>query len=73
MALKDILPFAIIASATMAITWYVTCGISNLYLLFAAKIGISAALYCLLMWGSRVSIFKESLQFIGKKLPGKKK
>lgn len=73
MALKDILPFAIIASATMAITWYVTCGISNLYLLFAAKIGISAALYCLLMWGSRVAIFKESLQFIGKKLPGKKK
>ena len=44
MALKDILPFAIIASATMAITWYVTCGVSNLYLLFAAKIGISAAL-----------------------------
>ena len=72
MALKDILPFALIASATMAITWYVTSGISNLYLLLAAKIGVSAVLYCLLMWGSRVAIFKESLQFIGKKLPGKK-
>ena len=44
-ALKDILPFAFIATAVMAATYYVTIGFANLYLLMASKIIIVGTLY----------------------------
>ena len=36
-ALKDILPFAFIATAVMAATYYITIGFANLYLLMAKQ------------------------------------
>lgn len=66
-ALKDILPFAIIAGGTMLITAYITQGISNIYFAFVAKIILAAILYITIMWLSGSVTFKESLNYIYKK------
>lgn len=61
---KDILPYAFIALAVMTVTFYITRPITNIYLVFVAKIIIAATLYTLCMWLSNSVTFKESLQFI---------
>lgn len=66
-ALKDIFPFALIAIAVMAITHYATLGLSNLYLLMAAKIALAGMLYPLLLWLSDSATFKESLRYLVRK------
>lgn len=67
MALKDILPFAVIATGVMAVTYYITTGFTNIYLLFASKIIIAAVLYIVIMWLSRSVTFRESLHYIIKR------
>ena len=67
-ALKDILPFAFIATAVMAATYYVTIGFANLYLLMASKIIIAGTLYTAILWLSGSVTFKESLHYIIKKI-----
>ena len=66
-ALKDILPFAFIATAVMAATYYVTIGFANLYLLMASKIIIAGTLYTAILWLNGSVTFKESLHYIIKK------
>lgn len=73
MALKDVLPFAAIALATIAGAWYVTREISNIYLLFVAKIATCIVVYCLLMLVSRAVIFREIIRFLSGKLCRKNK
>lgn len=63
-ALKDVVPFAGIAAATMVVTYYITINIGNIYLLLAAKITIAGAIYSGVMWLSNAAIFRESIQFI---------
>lgn len=65
--LKDIFPFAFISAAVMIGTYYITLGITELYLLFAAKIIIAALLYVFIMWISRSATFKESIGYILKR------
>lgn len=67
MAMKDILPFAVIAAGVMAATYYITFHITNIYLLFASKILIAALLYISIMWLSRSVTFRESIHYILKK------
>lgn len=67
MALKDILPFAVIATGVMAATYYITIGFTNIYLLFASKIVIAAVLYITIMWLSRSVTFRECLHYIIKR------
>lgn len=66
-ALKDILPFALIATGVMVATYYITIGFTNLYLLFAGKIIIAGLLYIAILWLSGSVTFKESLHYIIKK------
>jgi hypothetical protein len=66
-ALKDILPFAFIAFITMGITYFITQGIHNLYILLCSKILIAATIYCLFMLLTKATVFKESIQYIFKK------
>lgn len=66
-ALKDISPYAIIAGATMLLTGYCTRGITDIYLLLAAKIAMAATLYISIMWVSGSVTFKESIQYFYKK------
>ena len=67
LALKDILPFALIATGVMVTTYYITIGFTNLYLLFAGKIIIAGLLYIAILWLSGSVTFKESLHYIIKK------
>lgn len=67
MALKDILPFAVIATGVMAATYYITIGFTNIYLLFASKIIIAVLLYIAIMWLSRSVTFRECLYYIIKR------
>ena len=67
MALKDILPFALIATGVMVATYYITIGFTNLYLLFAGKIIIAGLLYTAILWLSGSVTFKESLHYLIKK------
>lgn len=67
LALKDVLPFAVIAAGVMAVTFYATSGIQNLYLLMAAKIVMAAILYSAILWLSGSVTFRESLRYIIKR------
>lgn len=63
-ALKDIVPFAGIATATMAATYFITINIGNIYLMLAAKIVIAVAIYTSVMWLGKVTIFREIIKYI---------
>lgn len=63
-ALKDILPFAFFALATMGITYFITSGISNIYVAFIAKIIIAVILYAFTMWITNSVVFKECVQYL---------
>lgn len=67
LALKDVLPFAVIAAGVMAATFYATSGIQNLYLLMAAKVVMAAVLYSAILWLSGSVTFRESLRYIIKR------
>ena len=55
--LRDVLPFALIALATMAATYYITRGISDIYLLLAAKV-VTAGRY---IYGDDVGVPGQSV------------
>lgn len=66
-ALKDVVPYAGIALFTMAVTYFVTGHITDIYLLILSKVAIAATLYTGLMWISGSETFKESLSYLLKK------
>lgn len=66
-ALKDILPFALIAAAVMGATYFITLGIENIYVLFVAKIAIAAPTYFAILWALDAKILKESIHFFMKR------
>lgn len=66
-ALKDILPFASIATGVMVATYYITKEFTNLYLSVGSKIVIAALLYMVIVWLSGSVTFKESLNYLLKK------
>ena len=66
-ALKDTMPFTLIAAAVMLITWYVTQSITTLWVLLAVRIAVAAILYYIIVSLLNVAILKECLQFIRKK------
>ena len=67
LALKDILPYLVIASASMLITQYATSSIENIYLLIMAKILLAATLYTLSVWLLGSTTFQECLGYLRKK------
>ena len=67
-ALRDVLPFLLIATATMGVTGYAVPRFTdNLYLSFMAKIVLAAAIYVGIMAVCRVQTFRESLEYFRKK------
>lgn len=66
-ALKDVSPFALFALLSMAVTYFITLAINNIYLSFVIKIVLAAAIYTFLMWVTNSVVFKESLQFLRKR------
>ena len=67
MFLKDMLPFALVAFAVMAVTGYVTAGLTSLWLLLIARIILAALLYSLVMIVARVQIMQDCIDFVFQK------
>lgn len=67
-AFKDIAPFALSAAFAMAVTYWATNMISNLYVLIAIRFVLAAAIYYGIIKMAKVQILKECEQFIFKKL-----
>ena len=66
-AIKDILPFLLIASATMVITYFATSWIENLPILLIVRILLAAALYIGLLWLLGAKILKECIGYLLKR------
>ena len=66
-ALKDIMSFLIFTLAVLALTWWLTNGITNLWLLLISRILIAAVLYAGIMWVSGAKIMRESIRYILKR------
>lgn len=64
---KDILPFLLLAAGVMVATWFITSGITNIYLCVTAKIIIAAILYAGLTYISGAQIMRESIGYLRKK------
>ncbi|KAA6308259.1 Teichuronic acid biosynthesis protein TuaB, partial [termite gut metagenome] len=67
MALKDVFPFAGIATLAIVATYFITLKIENIYWLFAGKISITAILYISVLWICRAKILRESIGFLFKR------
>ncbi|MBR4129846.1 MAG: lipopolysaccharide biosynthesis protein [Bacteroidaceae bacterium] len=63
-ALKDILPFLVFTLAVLTLTWWLTKGIENLWLLLISRILIAAILYAGIMWVSGAKIMREAIHYI---------
>ncbi|MBC8600837.1 lipopolysaccharide biosynthesis protein [Parabacteroides acidifaciens] len=64
---KDILPYCFIALIVLCITYFVTKSISNIYMLFIAKILLAMFVYGIFMHLADSVIFKESFTFLVKR------
>ena len=66
-ALKDTLPFLVFTLAVLALTWWLTKGIENLWLLLISRILIAVVLYGGIMWVSGAKIMREAIHYIFKR------
>ena len=62
-ALKDIMPFLVFTLAVLGVTWWLTCGFANLWLLLISRVLIAAALYAGIMWLSGAKIMRETIHY----------
>ena len=62
--IRDLLPFLLITLVVMAVTYFVTLPLGNLYLLLIARVIIAVALYSLIMKLLRAKIYEECVEFI---------
>lgn len=63
-ALKDILPFAFLAALSMVITYYLTRGIENIYILLISRILIAGTIYLGAVWLTGAKILRESVDYL---------
>ena len=67
-AIKDVAPFALIASVCMTATYFATSLFENKYLLMSSRIVMAALLYFVLMRLADAEIMKECQQYVKKKI-----
>jgi O-antigen/teichoic acid export membrane protein len=60
----DILPFLFFTIGVLAITWWITQTIDNLWLLMISRIVLAVVLYTSIMWISRAKIMRETMDYI---------
>lgn len=66
--LRDTLPFMLAAMAVMAVTWFATSWISNVYLLLVSRILLATLLYFVVMKFAGAKILSECFAFLKRKL-----
>jgi len=63
-ALRDVLPFFLLALGVMVFVWWVTLPIANLYLCLLCKVALAVLLYAGVMWLTGARIMRESVNYI---------
>ena len=66
-ALKDILPFGLLAAAAMISTYLLTESIQNIYFLLLSRILLAAVIYISVLWLLKAKILRESIIYIFKR------
>ena len=66
-ALKDILPFGLLAAATMIVTYFLTDSIQNIYWLLICRIILAMVIYLAVLWLLKAKILRESIIYIFKR------
>lgn len=61
---KEIVPFALIAAASMAVTWWITEGMENIYYCIVAKMAVAAVSYIALSWIFKAEMLKECVGYL---------
>lgn len=69
--LKNIFPYAFVTLSAIGIAWFLTRGVSNIYLMLIAKIILTALFYVGMLWIGKSVMLKESMAFLLKRM-GKK-
>lgn len=67
LALKDTIPYAVIAVSSLVIVHFITLSIANIVALFFAKIILTAVLYTLTLWLCGSKTLKESINYLLKR------
>ncbi|MCK9160421.1 MAG: lipopolysaccharide biosynthesis protein [Bacteroidaceae bacterium] len=62
--LKDISPYLLLSATLYILVYFITMGISNIYLCVISKIIIMSSLYFFILWKMKSVILKECIQFI---------
>ena len=62
--LKDILPFLIFTLIVHGFTWWVTSGITIMWLRMICRIIMAAVLYAGIMWVSGAKIMRETVEYL---------
>lgn len=63
-ALKDIMPFCIISAGIMAVVYFLTASLTNIWALISTRIALCVVLYYIAMKAAHVEILKEGEHFI---------
>lgn len=70
---KDVLPFMLCAGMTMVVTYLVTASLTNIYLLLALRVVLSAIIYFAIMKVLKVQILEECISFAKRKMGRRKR
>lgn len=65
--LKCIFPYAIMTVVAIAVSWFLTKGMSDMYLVLATKIVLTAMLYIGMLWIGKSVMLKEAFAFLLKR------
>ena len=71
-SMRDILPFLLVTLFVLALTYFVTLPIHNIYILLVAKILVAACLYVLIMKLFKSVILQEIIVFIKGRVSSKR-
>lgn len=63
-AAMDTLPFLSFTVGVLALTWWTTRPLTNLWALMAARILMAAVLYAGIMWASGAKIMRETMEYL---------
>ena len=66
-AVGDVAPYVLLSGAIVAVAYFLTHGITNIYLSLTAKVLLVGTAYCAALWFLGSTIFKETIMFITKK------
>ena len=66
-AIRDIVPYLLLAFAAVVGAHFATSGLSNIYIAFVVKVMMVGCFYCAALWMLGSTIFKETVLFLIKK------